>query len=56
MILDQTGKVTKLLQTPFKAIRLASGGSQAGIDSDLALFLAHLQTKIRDGLPTELVN
>ena len=45
MILDQTPKFTKLLQTPFKAIRLASGGSgfsQAGTDAELALFLAHL--------------
>ena len=58
MILDNGHKVTKLLQTPFKAIRIASGAKakQDGTDADLALFLAHLQTKIRDGLPRELVN
>ena len=57
MILDQAAKVTKLLQTPFKAIRIASGAkAQSGTDANLAMFLAHLQTKIRDGLPQELVS
>lgn len=54
MILDHSNKVTKLLQTPFKAIRIASGSkasAQQGIDAELAMFLAHLQTQVRDGLP-----